>query len=286
AIALAVWSCASGAAGPLAQTALVDARPDDRARTLTRWTLWSVAGDIAAPLALAAFAALGLSWRASFATVAALLAIWTVALAMRPLPAAHVEGPAEDRVSTWQALRAALRDRVLIAWLFGVALCDLLDEILVVFASLHVRIELGASPAWQAAILASFMLGSAGGLVAIDRLLACRSDRGLLVACGIACAACYALWLAAPALWLSAVLALPVGATAAPLYPLAAARAYARCPGRSTIVLVGQHLFTPLGLALPPLLGLVADHAGTHVALALLIVQPIALAVLAAATRR
>jgi hypothetical protein len=48
---------------------------------------------------------------------------------------------------------------------------------------------------------------------------------------------------------------------------------------------VAGHVFAPLGLALPWLLGLVADRAGTVAALALLIAQPIGLVALAAATR-
>jgi hypothetical protein len=77
----------------------------------------------------------------------------------------------------------------------------------------------------------------------------------------------------------------PVGATSSTLYPLAAATAYARCPGRSGVVIAGNHLFTPIGLALPWLLGMVADRAGTMVALALLIAQPIGLAALGYVSR-
>jgi hypothetical protein len=51
-------------------------------------------------------------------------------------------------------------------------------------------------------------------------------------------------------------------------------------------VLAASHLFTPLGLALPFLIGVVADRAGMPVALALLLVQPLGLALLAAVSRR
>jgi hypothetical protein len=95
------------------------------------------------------------------------------------------------------------------------------------------------------------------------------------------CAVAYAAWLAAPTAWTSAALMLPVGAFAAPLYPLAAAQAYALRPDAPGTVLAASHLFTPVGLALPFAVGVVADHAGTHVALALLALQPIALALLA-----
>jgi fucose permease len=254
---------------------------------MTRWTLFAAIGDLVAPLTLGGLAALGLSWRASFGVVGAALAVWCVAIASRRFPETHAAGDDEpEKPPLWRALREAMRDRVLVLWLFGLALCDLLDEILVVFASLHVRIELGASPGWQSAILVGFVVGSIAGLAVLDRLLTRYTDRTLVIACGLLCAAFYAAWLAAPSLAWSAILLVPVGATSATLYPLAAARAYARCPGRSGVVLAGNHLFTPVGLALPWLLGLVADRAGTMVALALLIAQPIGLAALGYASRR
>ena len=134
--------------------------------------------------------------------------------------------------------------------------------------------------------------GMAGGsadaaatLVACDRLLRARSERWVLVASAVGTAVCYVPWLLAPSPLVSTVLMLPVGACAAPLYPLAAAQAYARRPEASGAVLAAGQLFTPLGLALPFAIGLVADHAGTALALALLVAQPLGLVVLVAATR-
>jgi MFS family permease len=285
-LAIGVWWIAIGVASSLAQATLVDRDPERRARTLARWTLASLGGDLLAPAVLAAFAALALSWRDAFLLVGAVLAL--AALAMLPQPGhAFATGESEDdEESLWTSFRAALRDRVLLLWLFGCALCDLLDEILVVFASLHARHELGADPTDQAILLGAFMLGGAIGLVALDRLLIRYSEQRLLLLSALACAASYAGWLLADDIAVAVVLAFPVGATSAPLYPLAAARAYARFPGRSGLVLAAQHLFTPLGLALPFLLGLVADHAGTFVALALLGVQPLGLVVLLAVDRK
>ncbi len=50
-------------------------------------------------------------------------------------------------------------------------------------------------------------------------------------------------------------------------------------------MLIGSHLFTPIGLALPFALGFVADRLGTEVALAALLVEPLGLVLLAASTR-
>jgi fucose permease len=191
----------------------------------------------------------------------------------------------DERAPLLASLRAALGDRVLIAWLFGTALCDLLDEILIVLASLHLRVTLGARPLAQGLLLAALLGGGMVGLVVVERLLARVDERRLLALVALACAAAYVAWLLAPVLWLSIALAALVGAAASPLYPLAIARAYARAPGRSGVVLAASHLFAPLGLMLPIGLGALADRAGTHAALALLVAQPLGLAVLAVTSR-
>lgn len=286
AAAISCWYVAAGAAAAIAQATLVDRAPEQGARTMTRWTMFSAIGDLLAPLALGGIVAAGLSWRASFVLVGIALAIWCVAVLAAHFPETQAAPDDEpEKPPLLQALRVALRDRVLVLWLFGVALCDLLDEILVVFASLHVRIALGAGPGWQSAIITGLVVGGIVGLAILDRLLVRYSDTRLLVWCSASCALSYAAWLASPSLLWSAILIVPVGATSATLYPLAAARAYARCPGRSGVVLAASHLFTPFGLMLPWLLGMVADGAGTLVALALLLVQPLGIGALAFARR-
>ncbi|MFN0252951.1 MAG: hypothetical protein ACKV2T_39115 [Kofleriaceae bacterium] len=76
-----------------------------------------------------------------------------------------------------------------------------------------------------------------------------------------------------------------VGMFSATLYPLAAAQAFARRPGASGSVLAAQSLFSPMGLAMPFVIGVVADQAGTYVALIVLIVQPLGLVALAVGAR-
>src|SRR5690606_6217463 len=155
------------------EATLVDRRADQRGRTLARWTLWGLAGDLLAPALLAALALVGASWRAAFALVGGVLLVWLVALAVAHDDAAPARPAPDDEESVplVAALRAALRDRVLLAWLFGTRLCDLLDEILVVFAAIHLRVDLGAGPMWQSAAAAAFVVGGAAGLFATDRLL-------------------------------------------------------------------------------------------------------------------
>ena len=259
----ALW-IALGTCCGIAQARLVADAGDAKGRVMTRWTLLSLAGDLLAPALLAV-----VSWRAAYGVLAVVLAAWTALLP--PVPAAPEDAEPPVR------LRDAIRDRALLVWLAATALCDLLDEILIVFASLHVRGALAGSRLAQTATVVAFIAGGALGLLALDRLLAKRDERRVLFAAAAACAIAYGAWLLAPTAWVAAALMLPVGAFAAPLYPLAAAQAYAQRPDSPGAVLAASHLFTPVGLALPFLIGLVADHAGTHVALALLAIQPLAL---------
>ena len=283
-LSLALLYVAIGVASGLAQAALIDRDPEQRARTIARFTLLALAGDLAAPALLAGLSLVGASWRTGYAIVAAALAAWTLALAVAPFPEAP-RSPDADEASAGviATLRAALADRPLLAWLFAMALCDLLDEIFVVLAAIHERDDLAGGPLAQSAVVAAFVIGGALGLAALERLLALRDERALLRWIAPACAVAYVGWLVAPNALASIALAAPVGATAAPLYPLASARAYARRPGSTATVLAASHLFTPLGLAFPFALGVIADHAGTPVALATLVVQPLALWLLACA---
>jgi MFS family permease len=270
--AIAAWSIGTGVAASLAQAHLVARDPDRRSRTMTRWTLMSTVGDLLAPCVLA----LVPTWRTGFVVAGALCLAFAVVLSLRRFPTAATvpDDPDEVPVPILAALREALRDRRLLAWLFATALCDLLDEILLVFAALRLA-EAGASPAARSLAIAAFVAGGALGLVVTERILA-RERRApiLLHATALACAITYTAWLAIPHPLLFAL----VGATASPLYPLVAAQAYARRPDRAGLVLAASHLFAPLSLALPFVLGAIADRTSTLVALGLLVAQPLGVA--------
>jgi MFS transporter, FSR family, fosmidomycin resistance protein len=278
---LALLYVSIGVASGLAQAALVDRDPDQRARTIARFTLLSLAGDLGAPALLAGLAVLGASWRAAYVIVAALLAAWSLALAAVPLPDAPTSDVSEPDVGVLATLRDAIADRRLVLWLFAMALCDLLDEIFVVLAAIHIRGDLGGGPLAASAAVTAFVAGGGIGLVLLDRLLSSRDEHTVLVRCAPLCAVAYLGWLAAPNALASILLAIPVGITAAPLYPLASSHAYATRPAKAATVLAASHLFTPLGLAMPFALGVVADHFGTYAALATLAIQPFGLWILA-----
>lgn len=267
----------SGAAVALGQATLADARPDDRERALARWTLAGEVGDLAAPLVLGVFAFVGWGWRAGGVAVGALLVVWALGLGTAPFPP---RGSTEDEAEG--SLREALRHRGLMGWLAAAALCELLDEIVVVFASIHLRDALGLDPAARSLVIGAGIVGAIAGAAMTERLLARVDAMRLLFGSSVACALALAGWILAPDAWSSGALFAVVGATAAPMYPLVFARAYAALPGRSGTVHAAAHAFTPVMLALPVGLGWIADAWGAHWALGALLAQPVGLALIAA----
>jgi hypothetical protein len=72
-----------------------------------------------------------------------------------------------------------------------------------------------------------------------------------------------------------------IGVWVAPLYPICAARAYGARPGQAGLVAAIDQLFAPVSLLAPLLVGLVADRVGIVVALALLLIQPVGVGLVA-----
>jgi MFS family permease len=304
-LTLGVAYVASGCGATLAEATLVDARPHERERTMTRWSMMGMVGDLAAPALMAAVAWAALGWRHAFVVVGIAVGLWALALTRVgfPVPATSAEPPtaiagpgdgagiADSAIAVTDppprraSLRSALRPRLLL-WLLAATFCDLLDEILVVFASIHLRDALGAGAGARSVVLAAFVAGSAAGLAITDRLLQRMAALRVLALSSLLCAGLYLAWLAAPTVGLSAVLMIGVGATAAPLYPIAAAQAYAALPGRSGTVHAIGHLFTPLSMAFPLALGWIADQASPAAALLVLVAQPVVVGALAVGTMR
>jgi predicted MFS family arabinose efflux permease len=282
AVMFAAWAVSVGVGVSLAQATLMDAYPADRERMMTRWVFMGNVGDLLAPLVIAGLALASLGWRAAFIATGALVTIYAAVLCRLPFPpAATSPGDDEPAPRLRDVIRGALRNRRLLLWLTASWLCSLLDEILVVFASLHLRDDLGAGTATRSAILACFVAGALVGLVITDRILAVRHPVRVLRDAAVACAISYTAWVFTPSLWASAALLFATGCFCAPMYPIAKAQAYRALPGHSGTVNAVDSLFGPASIALPFALGLLADHAGLTPTLLALAVQPVALAAIA-----
>jgi predicted MFS family arabinose efflux permease len=280
--ALALYGPASGLGTSLAESALVAAHPGRREAILARWSLLGLVGDLIAPAALALSVALGLGWRGALLAAGAVAAAQVV-LALRAPAAA-----ADDRAapSPRRALRAALACPRLLGWSLAAVPCALMDEVLVAFGALWLAGRLGCDATERAAVLTAGVVGAAAGAALLERLAGRLRASTLLALSGLGCAVAYGAWLAATS-WITSALALAAtGLFAAAHHPLLRARAFAAMPDRPHVVLAAGASFGALELALPLVVGVVADRAGLLAAVVLLLGQPVAVLGAAAAARR
>lgn len=277
AAAAPLWGVGEG----VSQVALLQVGRASASRLLTRWTLACAVGDVAAPAVLVVVAGVGLDWRAGFVLVG-LLAVVDAAL-VPSLPRGGGGGADDDEpvASARAAIAVVVRSPRLVAWIAGTFLCTLLDEIVIAFGALALAAQFGASPWPRAVVLGALLVGGLVGLVIQERALVRVDERRWLIALGATCTIAYLGWLAAPSVAASAVLAGVVGATTAGQYPLAKAFAYRAAGDRPGVVNAALSLLSPLEVAIPVALAVLAEAAGVHAALAVLAVQPAGLLVLA-----
>lgn len=287
-LAYALYGPASGISCGLAQSALCDANPDDPERAMTRWTLAGAIGDLGAPLLIGACAA-AFGWRWAFVAGGAMLLFWAVSMSLREDVASHEAVETEDEEEEgaapggfWASVREGFANRALVAWLVGSTLCSLMDETLLAFSVLRIRV-LGGSDWDIAATGLALALGGTVSLALVERMLAAgRDPRAMLAVSCVGTVLSFIAWLLLPPGLLSIGAMFVAGAFIAPMYPITKARAFASAPGRGALVGALDNVFMTFDIAAPVLLGLVADRWGVTLALAVLLLQPVIVVVLAA----
>jgi len=275
-LALLFYGPATGIACGTAQAALVDAAPGDGERILSRWALWQSIGDLAAPLLLTTLALFGCGWRAAFVVAAGVAIVQAASVRKGPRLLRATAPPQEEAV---EPHRGALRSAVL--WCGAAVLCTLMDEALVSFGALHLE-ALGATPAQRGIALGAATLSAILALVVVERIPARPSGMRLLLVASGACAAAFAGSLVTSSLSVFATLLALTFGFAAPLHPVASAQAFAALPGRSTVVNIVNSTMATVELAVPLLLGAIADRFGVRTALAAMLLEPLALFAVAA----
>ena len=290
-LAVALADPAIGAAVGLAQAALVEQQPALATRTLTRWTLLSSVGDLLSPLVVAATAAAGGGWMALSLIAAALWLLAAINTIPLPFPPPAVSPAATDdgdddlpEQPFWASLRlaifSALCDHVLLRWMGTLLMATMVDEVFLGFAGLLLHDRLRASVGATSLLLALGMIGGMIGLFALERFLTSRPEQhragvrllpwlALLTLAGIVAL------LLAPALWLAGVALFAIGLGATSWYPVARAATYDRLPGRAGLARAITGLIMPLELALPAVVGLLAERFGLVVALGFLGLAPV-----------
>jgi MFS family permease len=281
AVCLALYGPASGCALGTSEGVLVESRPEERERTMTRLNLAGALGDLAVPLVLGALAWVGLGWRVALGWAAAAAALLSVVHAHaaaldRPRPAEPDED--DDNPSVVAALRFAFGNRRLLAWSVAVALTSLLDEVLVAFAM--IRLD-QASPLARALAVGAWTAGVLGALLVLERRVGrVNSRRVLLASAAVVAASLVVLACSGDVLIASgALFMLGVGTSA--LHPLASARAYASLPGRPALVNAVAAAFIPFDAFAPLVLGALALWLGTPAAILAILIAPAGIALAA-----
>lgn len=292
AASLALYGPGSGLALAVAEGLLVEGRGAlSRERVLARVTFAAAVGDLLTPLALAGASLLGLGWREVVLAAGAVgLAIAASHASMRELDRAMPtddgdepaddEGPAQTGLG---ALREALSQRPLLGWSLAGTLTGLLDEVLMAFAALHLATIAPGSEtvASRQLALVAIIVGGLVGLAWLERSVEGRDPRRvLLFACALSTISLGGVVLA-PSLGVAAVALFVLGASSAVLHPLVKARAYEALPGRPQLVNAVGAALVPIDALAPLLVGLLALHHGSAVALAALGVAPLGIALAA-----
>ena len=142
-----------------------------------------------------------------------------------------------------------------------------MDEALVSFGALHLE-ALGATAAQRGVVLGVATLGAIAVLLGVERIAARCSGMRLLLLASASCSLVFGACLVTSSLPLGAALLAVTFALAAPFHPVVSAQAFAALPGRSTAVNIINSSMATVELAIPLLLGAIADRFGVRAALA------------------
>ena len=271
---------AGGAAVDLSQAVLIDAAPDEAARTMTRWTLLSSIGDFLAPLVVAAFAVIHLGWTALCWLAATLWLVPAFWLAVLPFPARATSSQInedDDTITIRASLHEALRDPQLVRWAVLSIIPSMLDEVFLSFVVLYLGDVLHVSETMIALIVTLQMLSSLAGLFWLESLLKRHQYSAvfLLVCSSLFTLVGVLLLLCVHVLWLVVLALLVISIGCAGWYPLAKAEAYTRKPASSGMVRVIIGLGEPLITALPGAIGVISANFGILAGLGILGLAPV-----------
>lgn len=255
-VAIALMGFAGDAMVTAAEVALVDVAGDRVEPALARSNLLASIGDLVGPALLAASLAAGLGWRPPFLVAGAGVVLYGLVLATQRLPKPH---PHPDGHTLWRTFLAVVRDRRVLRAGMLVAVVDAFDETFLGFAIAFLTVARGLNPA--VAVLAG---GSAvaGGIAATT--WASRTNRrriGLrLPSLGLVVGVI--VLLVAPHAIVAAVAAAVVGAAMNLAWVILQARFMTLRPGEagttsSVVGAIGQ-----VAVAVPLVIGFVADHRG------------------------
>ena len=270
----------------------MDREPSRRDQNMARWTFAGSAGAAVGPVALAAAAAIGAGWRGLYLAVGAATLVIVLLVVRRAFPprelppgggmAAFEESATDPPMGLRQGVRLALealkRGEVL-RWLALLEIANLMLDVLFGFLALYF-VEVAGVTLGQAAIgVTVWTVSQIVGDLLLIPLLEKVEGLGYLRVSAAAAAVLFPFFLLAGPLAVKLALIGLVGLLRAGWYAILQARLYAALPGQSGIAVAVTTLAGLVGGLIPLGLGALAETAGLHAAMWVLLAAPLALLV-------
>jgi MFS transporter, FSR family, fosmidomycin resistance protein len=270
---------ASGAFVGLSQAALMDTDPSRHEHNMARWTFAGSIGMVVGPLALGAFATLGLGWRGLYIVLALFTVPLVVVAARHSFAVSNGEsGEAEaGLIAGLKSAFQALRRREVLRWLALLQFSDLMLDVLHGYLALYFVDVVGVDPLEAGVAVAIWTgVGLLGDLLIIPLLERVRGLVYLRVSALLELIL-FPVFLLVPSLPLKLLIVGLMGFFNAGWYSILQAQLYGSMPGQSGTVLAINNVGGFVGALMPLAVGFVAGQFGLQAALWLLILGPIAL---------
>lgn len=251
--------CVMGFLGDLlvtaAEVSLVEIAGDNAEPALARANLLAAVGDLAGPLLLATALWTGLGWRAAFWAAGVMMVAYGVLLATRSLP----RPKPDNEESALGALMSVVRDRRVIMAGLLVAVIVAFDDTFIGFAVAFLITDHDLSPALATVATGA---GLTGGVAAAAWASRTGGRRIGLRTCAVALAAGVFLLVLFPATVSAAIAMALVGAAVNLAWIILQARYMTLRPGQAGATSSVAEAVAQIGVTMPLVIGLLADHTG------------------------
>lgn len=278
-----VWGAASDAFVHGCEVALVDLAGDQLPKALARVNAWSAAGDLLAPLTLAALALAGMDWRWAFIVGGVLMLAYAAWLAAYRFPAPQ---PADAHASPLAGVWAVVTDGRVLLLAVVMGLYSLLDEPLLAFLIAYLQADGGYGPA-AAVMLGTVML--AGGLLGFafaERLVPATNPAHALHPAALGLTLSTPLMIFGPVPWLVAAGGFACGVAGAVFYTALQSVILTLRPGQAGATGAVVSAIGLAGAGFPGLVGWAADLRGLSAGMGLYAAIPALVLALLAGVRR
>lgn len=267
-LGFAVYGLASGPLAHTADVVLVEAYPKAPDRIFTRATLLDTFGALLASLLVTMTFLLGLEWRWLMISLGLSSLVYAAIIFTTRFPSRQNEDKADQsgtRRELWSNVKTVLANKRTLFWLLFLFLFAV-AEAPITFATIWLREEVGMSQALIGVYKALEMAIGIISLIYLDRWLARRNFRHILLIAGVGVALLYPIWLFAPGIPLRFALSIPLSFLFTVFWPIGKAQSLASAPGYGGTVSAAQSV-TAL-VPLPLLFGFLAE--GTSLTSAML----------------